>query len=86
MDDLFAAIDSPANSESRKQARESIGELTKRTKTTLYACESLCRLSREYDNTASVRIFIRQGIIAERINKGKCKEKKKPFFMEYFGL
>ena len=91
IDKLFAAIESQSReictAESR---REKTGALTKRIRTTAYACAecAICKLSNEYSNNESVVLFIKQGIIAEKIKNEtiKDKPKKKPFFMEYFGL
>lgn len=93
LDKLFAAIESQAReSESRQAAdkREKTGALTKRIRTTAYACAecAICKLSNEYSNNESFVLFIKQGIIAEKIKNEtiKDKPKKKPFFMEYFDI
>ena len=92
--DLDALLDSVpdinAVEEKAKSNREQCGELTKRIKSTNYACGQICRLSREYSNIDAIKLFIKQGLKIERMREQieeteECEEKK-PFWMQYLDL
>lgn len=73
----------------KKATREQCGLLTKRTKTTNYAAGQICRLSKEYDNNTAIMLFIKQGRRIEKMRQNEENEekpKKRPFWMDYFGL